>query len=262
MKIKFILLILSFIGLTAPVVAQNNTRVLIKGRVSVDIPEIEGVTIYNATTKKGVITDAKGEFEIEVSENDRLDISALLYQNFSIQISKEDIKERQIIIYLIETVNTLDEVVVLRYGLSGFLNKDLEKLTVVKPITMSFDLDDYADLEMADDQFSSVENTAVNQGVFYNMVDGRELVKLISKLFTKNKKYNADIPEVTITLEDKYENSFYIDNFKIPEDKIQAFMVYVENNNFNNLLLLPENEMELIELLNTQSQLFLAQKKI
>ncbi|WP_375239047.1 carboxypeptidase-like regulatory domain-containing protein [Aurantibacter sp.] len=241
--------------------AQNSERILIKGRVSVDIPEIEGVTIYNATTKKGVITDAKGEFEIEVTVNDRLDISALLYQNFSIQISKEDVKQREIIIYLIESINTLDEVVILRYGLSGFLNKDLEQLRVVKPVTMSSNLDDYTDLEMADDQFSSVENIATKQGVYYNMVDGRELVKLISKLFTKNKKSNSNIPEVAITLEDKYNNKFYTDNFKIPLDKIQAFIVYVEDSSFNNLLLLPENEMELIELLNTKSQQFLTKKQ-
>ena len=232
---------------------------MIKGKVSVNIPEVEGITIYNATTKIGVITDAKGEFEIEVAENDRLDISALLYQNFSVQISNEDIKERNIIIYLIEVLNNLDEVVVLRYGLTGFISKDIEDVQLIKPVTMSFNLDDYQNLEMPDDQFSSVQNIATNKGEYYNMIDGRELFKLVSKLFTKKKKDKVTITEVIVPFEVKYTNSFYTENFKIPEDKVQAFIAYVENNDFDYQLLLPAKEMQLLELLHLKSKAFLAQ---
>ncbi len=232
---------------------------MIKGKVSVNIPEVEGITIYNATTKIGVITDAKGEFEIEVAENDRLDISALLYQNFSVQISNEDIKERNIIIYLIEVLNNLDEVVVLRYGLTGFISKDIEDVQLIKPVTMSFNLDDYKNLEMPDDQFSSVQNIATNKGEYYNMIDGRELFKLVSKLFTKKKKDIVTITEVIIPFEVKYTNSFYTENFKIPQDKVQAFIAYVENNDFDYQLLLPAKEMQLLELLHLKSKAFLAQ---
>lgn len=259
MKIKSILLIILFLSLTTSLVAQNSERVLIKGKVSVNIPEVEGITIYNATTKIGVITDAKGEFEIEVAENDRLDISALLYQNFSVQISNEDIKERNIIIYLIEVLNNLDEVVVLRYGLTGFISKDIEDVQLIKPVTMSFNLDDYQNLEMPDDQFSSVQNIATNKGEYYNMIDGRELFKLVSKLFTKKKKDIVTITEVIIPFEVKYTNSFYTENFKIPEDKVQAFIAYVENNDFDYQLLLPAKEMQLLELLHLKSKAFLAQ---
>ena len=259
MKIKSILLIILFLSLTTSLVAQNSERVLIKGKVSVNIPEVEGITIYNATTKIGVITDAKGEFEIEVAENDRLDISALLYQNFSVQISNEDIKERNIIIYLIEVLNNLDEVVVLRYGLTGFISKDIEDVQLIKPVTMSFNLDDYQNLEMPDDQFSSVQNIATNKGEYYNMIDGRELFKLVSKLFTKKKKDIVTITEVIIPFEVKYTNSFYTENFKIPQDKVQAFIAYVENNDFDYQLLLPAKEMQLLELLHLKSKAFLAQ---
>lgn len=259
MKIKSILLIILFLSLTTSLVAQNSERVLIKGKVSVNIPEVEGITIYNATTKIGVITDAKGEFEIEVAENDRLDISALLYQNFSVQISNEDIKERNIIIYLIEVLNNLDEVVVLRYGLTGFISKDIEDVQLIKPVTMSFNLDDYKNLEMPDDQFSSVQNIATNKGEYYNMIDGRELFKLVSKLFTKKKKDIVTITEVIIPFEVKYTNSFYTENFKIPQDKVQAFIAYVENNDFDYQLLLPAKEMQLLELLHLKSKAFLAQ---
>lgn len=259
MKIKSILLIILFLSLTTSLVAQNSERVLIKGKVSVNIPEVEGITIYNATTKIGVITDAKGEFEIEVAENDRLDISALLYQNFSVQISNEDIKERNIIIYLIEVLNNLDEVVVLRYGLTGFISKDIEDVQLIKPVTMSFNLDDYQNLEMPDDQFSSVQNIATNKGEYYNMIDGRELFKLVSKLFTKKKKDKVTITEVIVPFEVKYTNSFYTENFKIPEDKVQAFIAYVENNDFDYQLLLPAKEMQLLELLHLKSKAFLAQ---
>jgi len=260
MKLKVILFIFSILFFIPIINAQNIERVLIKGKVSVDIPEVEGITIYNATTRNGVITNANGEFEIKVAENDRLDISALLYQNFSVQITNEDIEKRTITIYLIELVNNLDEVVVLRYGLSGFIKEDIKKVKVFNPQMPSINLDDYSDLVLPDDQFSAATNIITRQGTYYNMVDGRELIKLISKLFQRKNKFDKQPTEVNTTLEEKYENNFYIESFNIPEDKIQAFLVFVKGEAFDTQLLLPENEMKLIELLNTKSTLFLAQK--
>ena len=57
-----------------------------------------------------------------------------------------------------------------------------------------------------------------------------------------------------------YDHQYYTTNFKIPEAQVEAFIVYVESNNFDTSLLDKNNEMQLIEHLNKKSKAFLSKK--
>ena len=73
--------LITFIGLNIFLAnAQDIQRVEISGKIIVDSPDVEGVTVFNATSNKGTITDAEGKFSILVALNDRLQISALQFE--------------------------------------------------------------------------------------------------------------------------------------------------------------------------------------
>ena len=120
--ILYIVLIFGFTVLEA----QEIQRIEINGRVNVETKDVEGITVYNQSTKNGVTTDEKGAFRIDVAENDILAFGALQFKDFSIVIDERIIKSRQVSVRLVEEVNKLDEVIVLPYDLSGNVNVDVE----------------------------------------------------------------------------------------------------------------------------------------
>ncbi|MFT5250180.1 MAG: hypothetical protein ACI93P_001915, partial [bacterium] len=53
--------------------------------------------------------------------------------------------------------------------------------------------------------------------------------------------------------------SYISKTFNIPEDKVNEFVYFVEDNGIDKKLLLPENELLLIEYLDKQSKAYLKQ---
>ena len=84
------------------------------------------------------------------------------------------------------------------------------------------------------------------------------LVGLIFKKKDKKKRNNNNTESLDVLeLSDVYNHDYYTLNFKIPEDQVEAFIAYVETNDFDNTLLNNGKEMDLIEHLNLESKKFL-----
>lgn len=268
---KYFLSITLFL-ITHFVLAQDSTRVAVTGKIIVNTPDIEGVTVYNVSSNKGTITNEKGEFTLKVMLNDKIEFSALQFQDFSLTVTESIITNKQMTVFMVEQVNKLDEVVILPYDLTGVLKEDVESVEVFNPDldAIYFGVNDISVYEFSADQYSKVENLAAmhqNDRIRYQangvaIVEG--LVNLIFKPKKKDKKNDeATTQSIPIaTLADKYDHAYYTSNFNIPEEKVEAFILYVESNNFDVSLLKKENELQLIEHLNKLSQAFLTSENV
>jgi len=99
---KFLLSILTFFFFLCIASAQEVERIEIEGKIIVEVEDIEGITVYNTSSNKGTITDAKGVFKIKVALNDKIEVSALQFQDFDVKISQDVINSKEITVYLVE----------------------------------------------------------------------------------------------------------------------------------------------------------------
>ena len=98
--------------------SQSIERTKIRGQVVSKTNDVESITVYNTSCNVGTITDFDGLFEMEVALHDQLEISALQFKKVTVIIDAEIIKNRALTVFLTEAVNTLDEVVILSFGLT------------------------------------------------------------------------------------------------------------------------------------------------
>jgi len=245
----------------SPIFGQTIERIEISGVISAKDNDVEGVVVYNTSSNSGTVTNQKGVFIIFVAVNDIVEVSALQFETVSIKITKEIIASKQLKIYLSEEINQLDTIL-LTSGLSGIMALDVENSKERPKIQMELgNMDAYQffeerafDKQVVQDALSSI----TNKGGLYN---GVNFMKLGSMLFkSKGRKPSESSPlkfEKPKTLTDIYSHKYISETFKIPEESIEAFMVYVEDNGLNVDYLKKENEILLIEFLVKQSELFL-----
>ncbi|WP_397363585.1 carboxypeptidase-like regulatory domain-containing protein [Olleya sp. R77988] len=254
--------------LTSIIYAQDSTRVEINGKIIVDSPDLEGITIYNSSSNKGTITNTEGEFIIKAMLNDKISVSALQFKDFNVVIAKDVIDSKQMNVYLVEQVNKLDEVVILPYDLSGVLKEDIANVETFNPDmdAIYFGVDDLSLYEFEDDQYSKVENFAAmnqNDRIRYQ-ADGMallgSLVGLIFKKKDKKKSTDTSVKAELTSLSDTYNHEYFTLNFEIPEDQVETFIAYVEEDGFDVNLLGKGKEMQLIEHLIIKSKEFLKPK--
>jgi len=244
------------------VLSQSVTRIEIEGKVFSKNNEVESVTVFNTSSNKGTITDENGEFTIEVALNDVLQISALQFKKGSIVIDKKILADMYLKVFLAENVTTLQEVVILPYDLKGNLVVDVDEVHLVEPIP--FELGNMNAFELPDDQYTEVVNPFMNDGQLKYGVD-LDLIfgYLLNTLFKPKQKPKGEIEKEKLqeaynkSLEGVLGRPYIINNFNIAKDKVEAFIVFVEDNGLNQELLLIENRMQLIEFLHYQSELFL-----
>lgn len=261
-KIIFFLTLFSFIN----VVAQTNpNRVEVSGKIIVEGSDISGITVFNTSSNIGTITDEKGEFKLKVTLNDNIEVSALQYQNISFKVNEAIIKSKKMKLFLIEEINKLDEVIVFTKGLSGNLNTDLEATKPFKPKldALYFGVKNSREYDFEKDYKSQVENVTIDRQ-HQTMVNGLNIVNVVDQLLlplfrsgVKDKK-KAGVPDVPIeSIKYYFGAEFLVDNFNIPEHRVQEFIQYVESDNFDFSLLNYGKEMEFLELLNKKSVEFL-----
>ena len=114
--------------------------VLLTGTVtgSADGTPIPGASILKVGTTDGVVTDFDGNFEIQVTSGDRLQISYLGYADQTITIQNQTTLN----VSLVEDANELDEVIVIGYGtqkkshttgaISKVTNETLDQMPVAR----------------------------------------------------------------------------------------------------------------------------------
>lgn len=241
--------------------SQLIERAEVSGKVIVDSEDLEGITVYNTGSKSGVITDANGEFKINVKLNDVLEFRALQFQEFRVTIDKDIMKTRQVSVFLIERLNALDEVILLPYGLTGNLNVDTESVKTYNPDmnAIYFGIKHSDEYEFPADYKTKVENKAMfpdGETLQHGLNVANLMGIMIKPLFKKDKKDKVSSIPVS-KLKNYYSTKFLIDNYEIPEDKIEDFVYWVETHGLTFDLLESGRELEFLDFLGEKSNEYL-----
>ncbi|WP_396194948.1 carboxypeptidase-like regulatory domain-containing protein [Flavobacterium sp.] len=85
---------------------------------------IPNANIININKVKGVTTNASGFFEMEVSVSDTLHISILGYRSLRVRVTNDWLKNGTAKILMTEKAIALEEVIVRKYDLTGYLEID------------------------------------------------------------------------------------------------------------------------------------------
>ncbi|GGD24558.1 carboxypeptidase-like regulatory domain-containing protein [Hyunsoonleella pacifica] len=260
-KILYVLLIFATVNLSA----QNITRVDVKGKIVVEHNDISGITIFNSSSNKGTVTDDNGEFTIAIAENDIIEVSAIQFQNLNFKVNADIVASKSMKIFLIEEINKLDEIIVKSKGLSGNLITDIDGSKTFNPKldALYFGVKHSSEYNFETDYKTEVTNIGddVQRNRLYN---GLNVVNVVDQLLlpifrseAKEKKV-SDIPEVpTKAIKYYFASEFLVDNFKIPEHRVEDFIAFVESDDFDFTLLNYGRELEFLEILNQKSIEFL-----
>ncbi len=263
---KKILLPLLFLTLSFSIFAQEVERIKVAGEIHVPQGEdAEGISVYNISSQNGTITNAAGTFEIEVAENDRIQITALQYQSFTVSIDKGIVDRKVMNIFLNPAVNQLEEVVVRPYDLTGNINVDVKKIptyNVTKDWDLSYKNMEYGYAFEQDAQTAIAGNAAEEALNDRALKNGANILGILGGvaqlLFPKGNKISIeeereDLITISNSIQQRFSADFIEANFNIPADKALDFLFFTQENGLDKDMLKPVNEMQLMEFLLKKS---------
>lgn len=247
--------------------AQQIERVNISGTITAPPGEdVEGINVYNTSSQKGTITTEDGSFSIAVAENDRVQVTALQFQSFTVIIDKGVVDSRTMGIYLNPAVNQLEEVIVRPYDLSGNIIADVRRIktsVISAPWDLSYETLEF-DYEFDPDALSQVSGNAAEEALGYSDVRaGANVLGLVGLLFPKKKKSQQEVVEdkevMTNAIRRRFSNNYINETFGIPNERVNDFIYYVEEKGIDPTLMKSSNEILLLEYMREQSVLYSAQ---
>lgn len=207
---------------------------------------VEGINILNLSTVKGTVTNVDGEFWIAVALYDTLSISAVHIQNTKVVIGEEQLSAKKIAISLDEKMNEL-ATVTLRRGLTGYIGADANIIHIDEPITATstgLPNVDLKHLSKTERQLYAASSGPVD--ALINMISGR--TKMMKKRLEFEKTH-----QLTLSLLDKFPETYFIDALKIPKFKVYSFIFYCEEDpDYQKVM--KGNSMEIIEFLVKKSE--------
>lgn len=217
MKNKLIVVCL-FIGQIQFVTAQSNVEKVINGQITSNAGlAVEGVNVTNTSNKIIVVSDQYGHFSILAKEGDILSFSTVNYEFLRKLIHGNEITIGNITVSLIPKSIELNEVIVTKHSditaeNLGIIPKDQVKLTTAE-----------RRLQTAGD-FKPIHLLGLLGGSLavdpiLNAINGK--TKRLKKEITVEKK-----ELLMIKLENLFEDKYYIETLKIPEDLIKGFRYY------------------------------------
>lgn len=215
-------------SLSQAVFAQASIEKLIKGQITADAIPLSGINIINTSNKINSVSDQEGNFTIVVKEGDILNFSAVNYESFRKIITKKEFNLGSIVVNMTAISIELKEVVVNRHPeISaenfGIIPRDQVKLTTAE-----------RRLQTAGD-FKPIHLLGLLGGLLavdpiLNAINGR--TKRLKKEVTLERKEFL-MAKLEVLFEDKY----YIETLKIPNELIKGFQYYcVEDDDFANSL--------------------------
>ncbi|TXN36812.1 hypothetical protein FVB32_00565 [Flagellimonas hymeniacidonis] len=241
---KNTILILFFSIFSGISLAQDGRQVL-RGKVLYRGSNVPNENVINSTSESATITNDDGEFVILVKERDQLVFTAVNYQLEVVTITPEILQNNRLVVEVTEKVTALDEVIVSPENQKKFLEVKNE---------------DFKGFEYEIDRTTEVENVAESRTV-RGMRDGINFVNIFKALF-KAKEGDAEDKtplKVSEVLRQVYEDEFFVVDLKLPQDKIDAFLLYCDDKVPSQTLLRKENEFQLIDFLVTHSKTYLAE---
>jgi hypothetical protein len=211
-------------SLSQAVSAQTGIEKPIKGQITADAIPLEGINVTNASNEITVVSDQYGVFSVLAKEGDILIFSAINYESLRKIIRNQEFKTGSIIVDLTPKSIELKEVVINDHpSLSaenlGIIPRDQVKLTTAE-----------RRLQTAGD-FKPMHLLGLLGGLLavdpiLNAINGRTK-RLKKEVALERKEF------LMAKLEVLFEDRYYIETLKIPEELIKGFQYYcVEDADF------------------------------
>ncbi len=252
-------------------------KVIIKGNVFDGISSITNAHIHNKTTKQGTFTDHEGNFQLEVSLNDKIEITSIQHHTKEITINNVILQNKDIFVKLHLKDYLLDEVEVKKHNLFGTLERDFtqtpEDIAYVKSKNaLDFSKIDFnKPVQYKEDDISRskvdvirmVDPTRKFEGAniffftaflnpsFYK----KKVIRLKERIAKEN--FEDQLPDKIISLIGKHN---LITIYKIPEDKIYLFINYAIDKKVKELVK-KDKVLLLIEDIKDKSERFLKENQ-
>ncbi len=224
--------------------AQEEIRQWLRGQVLYRGSNVINENVINTNTQIATITDEDGRFMIQVKEGDQLVFTAVNYQLQVVKITSEILANKRLVVEVSEKVTELDEVVVSPENQEKFLEVKNEK---------------FKGFEYEIDRSTEVQNVAL-----LSQNERREgdinFVNIFKAIFSsRNQDTGEAVPlKVSEVLRQVYDDEFFVVDLSLPQDKIDAFLLYCDDKIPSKSLLRKENEFQLIDFLVNQSRDFRA----
>lgn len=129
---KYFILFLFLISSLNSVAQNTEVPTKISGTIISDntgTPLI-GVNIININQVTGTTTDNNGNFELAVTQSDTLHITLLGYESLRVRVTNDWVKNKKTTIQLTQKAIELNEVVVNKYYLTGYLEIDAKLIPI------------------------------------------------------------------------------------------------------------------------------------
>jgi hypothetical protein len=208
-KNNFTLLII-FLFSAQFLMAQGSVEKLIKGQITDGAISLSGINVVNTSSKINSLSDQYGNFSIVAKEGDVLSFSAVDYESLRKIINKQGFKLGSIVVNMTAASIELKEVIV-----NGHPEISAENLGIIPRNQIK--------LKPAE---RKVYTATSGTDALLNYFSGR--TKMLKKEVALEKK------EILMAkLEYLFEDKYYIETLKIPEELIKGFQYYcVEDADF------------------------------
>ena len=210
-----------FLALMAmQVVAQENSRKLLKGKLSADFSTMQDVYIINKQTERSSISDVEGNFKIQATVRDTLLFSKTEFREMRVILTPKDFEQDILVVKMKPVINQLDEVVV-QNGINAVSMGIIPKgQRVFTPAERRLNTANNLNASLA---AGTMMGGSVSADPLLNWISGR--TKMLKKGLAVEKK------EFYLTqLENMFSDDYLISKLKIPAEYVKGFVYYVVEN--------------------------------
>ncbi|MFI2742302.1 carboxypeptidase-like regulatory domain-containing protein [Zhouia sp. PK063] len=252
MKPNFFYFTIFFVFSATSVFAQETF--ILKGEVTHDKDDMQGLNVFNLTTKKGSVTNKDGYFEIEVSVNDSINITSIQYRTIAFHVVKE-MNGETLPMTAQEKINELDEVVVTPFHLSGNLSMDVKN--------NQSDAEKYtaSNLNLPN---AYVKSKTIAERKLYEASSGSGILPLnpiLNAISGRKKRLKNALAlekqeQYIEKLKGMFGDDFYEKTLQIPEIKKDAFLYYCVVDKRLEHLITANNKFYILQFLIAKAKLF------
>ena len=223
--------------------SQDDARQPLSGSVIYMNIGVPNENVINATSERATITNDQGLFRINVKVGDQIVFTAVNYNIKVVTITEEILANNRLVVEVNEKVTELDEVVITPEQQERFLEVKNQE---------------FKEYEYEIDRGTEVENIAMSE-TDRGMQDGLNFVNIFRAIFKAQDEAVEEGPKLKVSevLRQVYDDSFFVVDLNIPQDKINEFLYYCDDKMPTKSLLKKENEFQLIDALVNNSKSFL-----
>lgn len=209
--------------------AQISNSKILKGKVTSNALDLEGIYIINLKTEASTATESGGYFTIPAMAGDTLMFSALQFKGKKVALTEKDFGANLFFVKLEAMINQIEEVKVIRYN----------HINAVSLGIISANQKHYTPAERKLKTATGLNPTAEVGGMMGGSISMDPMLNWMSgRTAMLKKEVEVEKKEFVLQkLESMFEYDFFVDKLKIPTDYVKGFWYYVaEDKKFVNAL--------------------------